>query len=40
MYVAKKKGADQLCDTVQLICAFVFAYALKAIFSHDAAQVF
>ena len=35
----KNKGADQLAVTVQLICAFVFAYAKKNQFSHDPAQI-
>ena len=31
---SENKDADQLRDTVQLICAFVFAYA-KSRFPHD-----
>ena len=39
MYVAKTKPLISCAVTVQLICAFVFAYA-KSRFSHDLAHVF
>ena len=29
----QNEGTDQLCDIAQLICAFVFAYAKKQVFS-------
>ena len=38
MYVAKTKTLISCAVTVQLICAFVFAYA-KSRFSHEAAQM-
>ena len=39
IYVAKTKALMSCAVTVQLICAFVFAYA-KSRFSYDAAHVF
>ena len=39
LYVAKTKALFSCAVTVQLICAFVFAYA-KSRFSHDAALLF
>ena len=38
IYVAKTKVLISSVFTVQLICAFVFAYA-KSMFSHDMAQL-
>ena len=35
---SEKKGTDQLHGSVQLICAFVFAYA-KIRFSHDVTYI-
>ena len=38
MYVAKRKAMVSCVVIVQLICAFVFAYA-KTRLSHDAVQI-
>ena len=38
MYVAKRKALISCAVTVQLICAFVFAYA-KSRFSHEAVHM-
>ena len=38
VYVAKTKALISCAVTVQLICAFVFAYA-ESRFSHEAAQI-
>ena len=38
IYIAETKALISCVVTVQLICAFVFAY-VKVGFSHDAAQI-